>query len=81
MRNCGATTGVNTQASILRFQAQLRDEGGNVFIADQGEATVSWKTDGSLLVSHSRGLRFFKRETRVLGVAVEYRETRTATPP
>ena len=33
-RDCGATTGFSTQASILPIGKGLKDDSGNVFIAD-----------------------------------------------
>ena len=33
-RGCGATTGFNTQISIINTSEELESEGGNLFIAD-----------------------------------------------
>lgn len=42
-RDCGATTGSNTQASVLPIEAELQDEAGNLFVADtnHGQAPVA----------------------------------------
>ena len=73
-RNCGATTGSNTQASIIEMKQKLPDGGGNAFIVDKGTAKVSWKKDGGVLVVFNRGVRVFKKEQTVSGIAFEYRE-------
>ncbi|HAB17917.1 MAG TPA: hypothetical protein PLX89_19160 [Verrucomicrobiota bacterium] len=73
-RNCGATTGFNTQASIIETKQKLPDAGGNAFVVDKGTAKVSWKKDGGVAVVFDRGVRVFKKEPAVSGVAIEYRE-------
>jgi len=75
-RNCDATTGFNTQASILDEPEDLPDEPGNAFILDRGEARVSWNGDGVLLVVILRSARIFKKEPSVRGVTITYREAR-----
>ena len=45
-RNCGATTGPNTQASVLERAEKLPDGAGTAFIVDEGAVKVSWKKDG-----------------------------------
>jgi hypothetical protein len=73
-RNCGATTGANVQVSVLKMKEELPDTGGNTLIVDKGEATVSWKVDGGLLVVLDHRVRVFKKESVVDGVAIEYRD-------
>ncbi|MEO7097933.1 MAG: hypothetical protein ABI162_01130 [Luteolibacter sp.] len=73
-RNCGATTGFNTQLAVLSKGEALPDDGGNAFIADKGGAKFSWKQDGGILVVFDHGTRIFKRETNVRGIQIEYRE-------
>ncbi|MFO1461031.1 MAG: hypothetical protein U1G08_16705 [Verrucomicrobiota bacterium] len=73
-RNCGATTGFNTQASIIEAKQKLPDDGGNAFIVDKGAARVSWKEVGGVLVVFVRGVRVFKKEQTVSGISIEYRE-------
>jgi len=73
-RNCGATTGPNTQASILDKTERLPDEAGTAFIIDKGGAKVFWKKDGGILVILDSTARVFKKEPSVRGVAIEYRE-------
>lgn len=73
-RNCGATTGINTQASVLGKSDKLPDEAGNAFVVDKGSAKVSWKKDGGILVVIEPGARVFKKEPSVGGISIEYRE-------
>lgn len=71
-RDCGATTGFNTQAMLLKSGETLPDEAGNVFIIDQGSATVSWKDDSTVIVTFSGGPRKSKTEAEVGGIRFEY---------
>jgi len=73
-RNCGATTGINTQASVIGKSDKLPDEAGNAFVFDKGSAQVSWKKDGGILVVIESGARVFKKEPSVGGISIEYRE-------
>lgn len=73
-RNCGATTGINTQASVLGKSEKLPDEAGNAFVVDKGSAKVSWKKDGGILVVIESGARIFKKEPSVGGISIEYHE-------
>lgn len=70
-RNCGATTGFNTQISLLAAGNQP----GNAFIIDQGEANIIWDKHGTLLVTFDPGARIFRRESTVHGVTLKYQET------
>ena len=71
-RDAGATTGVNTQLSILRTDERLPNDGGNALIVDRGEAKAAWKKGGGILVTLDRTCRVFKRETFVRGTTIEY---------
>lgn len=72
-RNCGATTGFNTQGSILNQSEELPNEQGTAFIADKTTAKVSWSDDSRLVVAFEVGVQIFKEETSDRGVAIEYR--------
>lgn len=71
-RNCGATAGFNTQATLLKSEEDLSDEPGNVFIIDQGEAQIAWEDSTTLLVRISPGAQVFKQESKVRGISVKY---------
>lgn len=72
-RNCGATTGFNTQAMILNAGEPMPDEEGNVFIVDKGKATASWTNVGGILVTLDHEALVFKQEALVRGIPIEYR--------
>ena len=73
-RNCGATTGFSTQASVLSVSGSLPNEGGNVFSADANhgrspsgpgggpELEASWVGPKLLLLEHHGEARVFKAE-------------------
>ena len=72
-RNCGATTGFNTQISIIPATEELPNDSGNTFIADDSfPVTLSWASENTLQVmAHSPG-RVFKQQSNVKGVSVHY---------
>src|SRR5687768_11049809 len=47
-RNCGVTTGLSTQVSVIRGSRRLPNEGGNAFVAD--DSTALTEPDDVLLV-------------------------------
>lgn len=83
-RDCGATTGLSTQVSILDSAAALTSDVGNTFVADtnhggapSGEGggphvTVRWHESGSLVVAHHPAARVFKAERQVESIHVTY---------
>ena len=79
-RDCGATVGFNTQVSVLPSGAKLPDDGGNVFVADGGHGngtsgpyvSVSWTSDGELLVTYDKDARVFHNESSVGNIRVRY---------
>jgi len=71
-RNCGATTGFNTQGTILNCGDALPNESGTTFIIDGGSAKVSWAGDSKIVVTLEGSARAFKKETSDRGVAIEY---------
>lgn len=72
-RNCGATTGVNTQVSIIPVSWVLPDKVGNGLILDGAiQLNVEWKSDSVL---HIRGIgssKVFKQGSLVEGVSISY---------
>jgi hypothetical protein len=71
-RNCGATTGFNTQGTVLSREDELPNESGSAFIIDNGTAKVSWTEDSKLLVIFESSVRVFKKEPSDRGIAIEY---------
>lgn len=71
-RNCGATTGFNTQGTVLNWDDELPNEPGSAFIIDKGSAKVTWVDDSKLLVVFESGARVFKKEPSDRGIGIEY---------
>lgn len=83
-RDCGATTGFSTQASILGMEETFENEEGNVFIADtdRGAAPsgpgggpvlfVSWQNANSVLLSFHPKAGVFKKVQEFEGGRVTY---------
>ncbi len=79
-RDCGATTGFSTHVSILTAGEAFPSEGGNVFAADSMRdpngvlpLRITWTGDRSILIQRARAAKVFRSESRVLGVAVDYK--------
>jgi hypothetical protein len=91
-RDCGATTGVSTQVSVLPAGDSLRNEGGNAFTSDDdhgaapavagGGPTVStrWIAPDTLEVRFHPRSRVFTREEKVGAVAIRYVTDSTVLP-
>ena len=82
-RDCGATTGLSSQVSIIGGTDDLPDEPGNTFVADlpQGETAapwggphveVAWRAPKSLALHYERTARIFKQLETIAGVSVSY---------
>ena len=72
-RNCGATTGHNTQISILRNNRDLPGSPGNLFIMDaEARVLLSWQDDASLTVELSHFGRIVKRLNSTAGVSAKF---------
>lgn len=83
-RDCGATTGFSTQASLIASSARLPNEGGNLFIADTDHGSapaaawggpaldVRWLNSRALALQHDERARIVKAERRLNGVEVQY---------
>ena len=72
-RNCGATTGFNTQVTVLRANDQLPNEAGNAFVANGTVPIVlHWNSDTTLQVSGVGDAPSIKQLPVIAGVAVTY---------
>lgn len=72
-RNCGATTGFNTQLSVLARADASSSEAGNTLIADgKLPLKVRWASESELVVTGYQGARLFKQEKLANGVTVTY---------
>jgi hypothetical protein len=72
-RNCGATTGLNTQLSVLPRGAATPSQAGNALIADGTvPLKLRWKSDSELVVSGHQGATLFKQKHLANGVTISY---------
>ena len=72
-RGCGATTGFNTQVSIVDADTSVPDGTGNVMIVDdEVPLEIRWLSDNELAVSGWRRTQVFKQEASVNGVRIRY---------
>ncbi len=77
-RDCGATTGVSTQISLLPFKKELsNEESGNVFVCDayisDSMVKVQWVDDSSVLIIYNKGLEVFKKNSTINGITIKYK--------
>jgi hypothetical protein len=64
-RSCGATTGFNTQVSIIKASKELPGGTGNVLImSDQVPLKIRWVSDAEVMISGVSG-SVFKQESEV----------------
>jgi predicted secreted Zn-dependent protease len=85
VRDCGATTVLSTQVSLLRLNAQLKNGSGNLFIADTDhgkipsrqkggpEVRIVWEGSKDIYIVHHENARVFKAEKKVNGINVNYK--------
>lgn len=72
-RNCGATTGFNTQVSVLPSTAKAPLDSGNLYINSQKiPAQLQWQSDKVLKVSGVISSSTIKQKTTAEGVNVIY---------
>ena len=83
-RDCGATTGISTQASLLATGTALPNESGNLLVADaahgaapagrggEPKVEVVWANSHSLVVKTHPQARVFKARKNLDGVQVAY---------
>ncbi len=83
-RDCGATTGFSTQASLLPTGTALPNESGNLLVADAAHGAapagrgggprveVVWANSHSLVVKTHPKARVFKAKKNLNGVQVAY---------
>ena len=72
-RGCGATTGFNTQVSVLPMAKQLPNDEGNAFIIDGSvPLQIHWASESRLLVTGRGPAKVFKQESMIGQVEVSY---------
>lgn len=79
-RDCGATTGLSTQISILPVGDDLDNEAGNIFVTDSSpklvKPTMSWQPDASAIqINFIKQGEIFKAKSQYGNhIVVRYRE-------
>jgi hypothetical protein len=70
-RNCGATTGLSPQLSILNKGDKFQNESGNTFRTDK-EFSVEWLSDKNLKVIYDKSSEVYEMDKKVNGIVIEY---------
>ena len=71
-RNCGATTGFNTQVSIVREGAALSGAGNTLILDGTVPLKLRWVPGSRLEITGLGSAKVFKQEQSVAGVSVAY---------
>jgi hypothetical protein len=92
-RNCGATTGFSTQASVLRSSDSLPQDPNSFVVidSDHGRAPSGpgggpilvglWTGNDSLLVQFDRRARVFTQKRKMRGVTIHFAAVESAAVP
>ena len=70
-RNCGATTGLSLQLSILNKGEKFENKSGNTFRTDK-EFSVEWLSDNYLKVIYDKSSEVYQMDKKVNGIIIEY---------
>ena len=72
-RDCGATTDVSTQATILDADQPLPNEAGDLFVAATAmRVDVSWVAPDKVIIGHEAGVALRRQAQQLRGIDVEY---------
>jgi hypothetical protein len=71
-RNCGATTGFNTQLSIVRGSAAPSGAGNTLILDGTVPLKLRWVSGSELQVTGLGSAKMFKQEQSVGGISVVY---------
>jgi len=71
-RSCGATTGFNTQVSIVHAGAAPVGSGNTLILNGAVPLKVQWLSASQLSISGLGAAKVFKQEQSVVGVSVAY---------
>jgi hypothetical protein len=72
-RNCGATTGFNTQVSIIPSSETLPGDAGNTLILNGTvPLKIEWRSDSALRLSGLGAAKIFLQSPSAVGVSVSY---------
>ena len=71
-RNCGATTGFNTQVSIVHGGAAPSGAGNTLILDGTIPLKLHWVSESELQITGLGSAKVFKQEQSVTGVSVAY---------
>ena len=72
-RDCGATTGFNTQVSIIGTEDKLSNDSGNILIIKNKEnLALNWLSNNHLEIKGNLSNETFKKEQTFKGVHITY---------
>jgi hypothetical protein len=81
-RDCGATTDISTQVSVVEHGAKLADSPGNAYISEhQANVAVTWKADTLAAITYSGGRSGSQENRRVGGISITYSEGPSSHAP
>jgi len=84
-RDCGATTGVSTQVSILKKNKNIKNKSGNICVADTDhdkapsgpgggpDIKAIWLGDNLVEIELHEYARVFKQEREYDGITIKYK--------
>jgi flagellar basal body-associated protein FliL len=70
-RDCGATTGISPQLSILDGNDTFQNTSGNTFRSDK-EFSIKWLSDKKLQVIYKRKSETYEMDKNVNGIKIDY---------
>ena len=71
-RNCGATTGFNTQVSIVHGSAAPSGAGNTLILDGTVPLKLHWVSESELQITGMGSAKVFKQEQSVGGISVAY---------
>lgn len=76
-RNCGATTGINAQVSVLPVFEELPNQGGNIFICDAQpkQVQLEWVGRHLLQIRYPQTAHIFLKLDSLGGTKIRYLPT------
>lgn len=72
VRDCGATTGLSTQVSIVAGGVKVIGAGNALVVEGRPSIQVRWLTDSAVSLSRLGPGRIFKQESEVYGTSIRY---------
>ncbi len=70
-RDCGATTGISYQLSLIDVDEKLHNKSGNAFVSDD-EFQVKWVNNKILRVYYNESVETYEMDKRVGWTKIEY---------